>query len=79
MEETLVRIREWAQSRHTRVIGFAVCRREDGQRLEGVFATLEEARREAREQAGGPFGCRPAIYALTPEGWAQRVEEVEID
>ena len=69
--------RQWAARRHTRVSAFAVCRSTAERRyhVEAEYAGLEQAREAARRLK---HNQRVVICALTPEGWALQIEQVDI-
>jgi hypothetical protein len=78
MVERLDEAREWAARRHTRLRGFAVVRFEwDGRYIHAEYQTLDAAQDAARAGGLSGIGRKPVIYALTPEGWAVEVEEVD--
>ena len=69
--------RRWAARRHSRVSAFAVCRSTAGRRyhVEAEYAAFEQAREAARRLG---HSQHVVICALTPEGWALQIEQVDV-
>jgi hypothetical protein len=76
MSDPVEMARQWAARRHTRVAAFAVCRSTAGRRyrVEAEYAGFEQAREAAWRLK---HDQRMVICALTPEGWALQIEQVD--